>query len=441
MSRTVTDGTRLDDRDAPSGALLRYEVTTLRGTVRSQPVRSDTVLVAREVADLRVAELDGEVRLSWDSVPASARVLVRRTAPDGASTNLACDRTGVVDSAVRNGERYAYHVAVEYAGASGRTEQTSGKTVYGQPAAPPAGLEGLRIRQSGSAFVVGYDRPPSGSVRVIRCDDEPSVGMDDSVDPERLSDLGRVLPDGPDGARDTAPSGLCWYLPVTVAGGVAVAGRAVRHLALPTIPNVRCEQTAGAARLTWTWPDGVRVARVIWRHDREPQAPNEPGVAAAWVRLGEYRDTGGFTIELQGHDPVFAAVVPAIRADGDLVAGTAIARESRASVRPAAKADLRYEVNVRRAGLRGRRLDVEVVVPEGVTAPSLALVARSGDLLPRQARDGDVLAHLGGSEPLTSSIDLNGHPRPLAVRLFLESSSAAARFRLFDPPADNLLIR
>lgn len=437
----ATTGTRFDDRGAPSGALVRYEVATVRGQARSQTVRSGVVLVAREAGDVRVAELDGEIRLSWGSLPASARALVRRTAPDGVVTELDADRTGLVDREVENGRRYAYEVAVEYVAPGGPRQRTAGATVYGQPAAPPEGLEELRIREVGGTLTIEYDRPPAGAVRVLRCDDEPALGLGEPVDPARLADLGTVLPDGPDGARDSTPTGLCWYLPITVAGGVAVAGRAVRHLALPTIANVRAEETAGSVRVTWTWPDNVRVARVIWRLDREPQGPDEPGVVAAWVRLGEYRDHGGFTIERPDASPVFVAVVPAIRADGELVAGTAIARGSRAAVRPTMKTDLRYAISVRRAGLRSRRLEVEVVVPEGATAPRLALVARPGDLLPRQLQDGDVVARLGGADALSSSVDLDGRSRPLAVRLFLESSSAASRYRLFDPPADDLLIR
>jgi hypothetical protein len=81
-----------------------------------------------------------------------------------------------------------------------------------------------------------------------------------------------------------------------------------------------------------------------------------------------------------------------------------------------------------------------VLSPEGVTAPELVLVARSGDLLPRTAADGEVLARLGGGEALVSSVDLGGRKRPLAVRMFLGSTSSANAFQLFDPAADELLI-
>ncbi|MDX6669444.1 MAG: hypothetical protein QOK04_2824, partial [Solirubrobacteraceae bacterium] len=147
----------------------------------------------------------------------------------------------------------------------------------------------------------------------------------------------------------------------------------------------------------------------------------------------------GFTIETSGPGAIFVAVVPAIRVDGELIGGTSISRGSRASVRSAAKCDLRY--GLRRVGMRRKTLEVNVTAPDGVNPPSLVLVGRAGDLLPRTANDGDVLARFGGGAPLSAAVDISGHKKPLAVRLFLESTSSASSFRLFDPGADDLLIR
>jgi hypothetical protein len=430
--------TRCEDHDAPTGATVRYDVLTLRGRATSVAVHSTPLMVAREVQGLAVADADGEVRLSWHAVPASARVVVKRSAErSGQTSDLIADRTGLVDRDVVNDDRYAYHVVVEYGG----TQRTRGVTIYGQPAAPPESIDQLRIRAlPGGAVQIGFDRPPSGTVSIIRCAEEPSVTPGDPLDPGGLAAFGRLLPVGTDGARDDGTaSGLCWYLPVTVAGGSAIAGRPVRHLALADILNVCADQTPGQLRVTWEWPPDVRIAKVVWRTDRQPQGPDEPGAESAWVRLGEYRDNGGFTIATAGPAPVFLAVMPAIRLGGDLVAGTSIAKGSRAAVSSDAKAHLRYAV--RRTGMRKKRLEIEVDAPDGVTPPSLVLVARSGDLLPRTAGEGDVLARLGGGEPLSSSVDLSGRARPLAVRLFLESASSAASFQLSDPGADDLLIR
>jgi hypothetical protein len=434
-----TSETSFDDRDAPTGAFVRYDVTTTRGTSRSSASSSLPLTVAREVAGLSLADADGEVRLTWQPVPASARVLVfRRDASGGDEREIVADRGGLVDRTVRNGKRYGYRVCVEYAGDGSQTQRTGGLTVFGQPAPPPEAVSELGIRQLPDGALIEFASPPIGSVTVLRCDSEPEVEPGAMTDPARLSDLGRVLPTDARGARDKSPGGICWYLPITIAGGTAVIGHPRRHLALTDIANVKAVERPNEVKVTWEWPEGVRIAKVIWRRDRQPSGPDDADADSAWVRLGEYRDHGGFAIEARGQQPVFLAVVPGIRVDGDLLAGTMIPRGARASVRPSTKIDLRYEV--RRTGMRKKRLEVQVHAPIGAETPGLVLVARNGDLLPRHASDGEVVARLGGGEPLTSTIDIGGRPKPLMVRLFLGSAGAAGGYQLFDPTPDDLLI-
>ena len=431
--------TRSEDPDAASGALVRYEVLTVRGRTTSTAVRSSQLLVAREVQGLTVADADGEVRLSWRAVPASARVIVRRSSEGGGpEVNLIADRTGLVDRNVRNSERYRYQVTVEYTAAGVPAQTTAGVTVYGQPAPPPEGIEALAIRSVPGGVLLSFAHPPSGTVSIIRCAEEPAVASGDALDPSTLNQFGQLLSVGADGARDSVSTGICWYLPVTVAGGTAIAGQPTRHLALADIANVSAVETPGQVRVTWEWPAGVKVAKVLWRRDRQPNGPDEPGTESAWVRLGEYRDNGGFTIETGAPGSMFVAVVPAIRVDGELIAGTSISKGSRAALRSALKGDVRYGLRV---GRRKKSLEVHVTAPDGVSPPSLVLVARSGDLLPRTASDGDVLARFGGDAPLSAAVDISGHKRPMAVRMFLESTSSATSFQLFDPSADDLLIR
>lgn len=438
----LTEGqnTRCEDPDAPVGMTVRYEIVTVRGEATSSPLLSDPILVAREIQDLRVADSDAEVALSWRPVPATAQVVIRRTSGEGgAAVEIAADRAGAVDRDVTNGTRYAYLVAVEYAAGGGETRRTAGVTIFGQPAAAPDGIRDLDIRPMKGGVEIRYERPASGTVTILRSAEAPSLEEGDRLSPDELDGIGRVVPQTGGAAHDDASGQVCWYVPVTLAGGIAVAGRPHRHLAMPEISNVSLVEQPGQVKVTWSWPDGVRLARVVWRHDRQPTGGDDPGSDAAWVRLGEYRDNGGFTIDARGAASLFVAVLPAARVEGELIAGTILTKGSRAAIRPAEKADVRYRV--RRSGMRKKRLDVEVDIPPGVSAPGLVFVARPGDLLPRSAGEGDIVARLGAGGPLTSSVDLSAHPRPLAVRLFLESSSSAGSFQLFDPAVDELLIK
>jgi hypothetical protein len=109
-------------------------------------------------------------------------------------------------------------------------------------------------------------------------------------------------------------------------------------------------------------------------------------------------------------------------------------------VRRKQKTAVRYAV--RRAGrLSNKRLEVEVNEPADGNLPELVLVGREGEILPRATADGTVLARLGGSEGVrTSTLELRGLSRPMAVRLFLGSAGAASGYVLFDPMADDLMI-
>jgi hypothetical protein len=436
----VTAALHCEDRDVLTGAVVRYDVVTVRGTARSEAAHSDALLVARDVRGLAIADLDEEVRLTWSAVPPTGRVLVsRRTESSGHEVALVADRTGLVDRDVANGERYAYRVVVEYSAPGAATQRTAGLTVHGQPSAPPEGIENLRVSDVPGGVLVTFPRPPSGTVSILRCDQEPGVAPGDSLDPGAIGSLGRELPVGADGARDTTTRGVCWYLPITVAGGSAVAGQAVRHLALAPIANVKAEQRSGQVKVTWEWPDGVKLARVLWRSDQQPTRPDETGAQASWVRKGEYLDNGGFTIESDVARSLFVAVASGLLVDGERVSGTVITKSARAAVRTTTKTNVTY--SVRRAGMRKKRLEVTVDVPAGQQAPAMVLVAREGDLLPRTPGEGQELARLGGDQPLSATIDLAGRGRPMTVRMFLATTSASHGFQMTDPGIDDLLIR
>ena len=131
------------------------------------------------------------------------------------------------------------------------------------------------------------------------------------------------------------------------------------------------------------------------------------------------------------------AVYPAARIGSDVVHGMSAGRDSRAAVTRSQKTDVPYAV--RRAGLRKRKLEIELLVPVESQLPEMVIVARPGDLLPRKPDDGEIVGHLGGTQPLQATLDLTQRSRPLTVRVFMASAGAA--HRIVDPRVDDLVIR
>jgi hypothetical protein len=434
------DEPRIEDLGAPPGTVVRYAVSAVRGRAQSAPVRSEPSQAAVEVAHLAVASGDGEVRLSWAPLSGGGRVVVNRRQQEGAeAVPIEADAAGTVDRSVANGQSYVYTVLVEYPGPGGAVSRTPGLTGLAQPVERPRPLSGLRFEAGPSGVRIGFEAPAAGTVVVLRCAVDHELALGAELDPSRLDELGERLAIEGGAAIDPCPQGgTCFYLPVTLAGNIAIAGAAARHLSLAEVTNARAVPSGRDFLVTWAWPETVRLARVVWRHDRRPDGPDDPEARSLDISRGEYKDRGGCTIEAGAERSIFVAVFSAARADGEVVVGMTAGKGARVALRSEHKTEVRY--SVRRVGRLAKRLEVEISEPAQGDLPELVLIGREGDILPRSASDGQVLARLGGDGPRCSTLELRGLARPLALRMFLGSASASASHVLLDPMADDLLV-
>jgi hypothetical protein len=430
---------RVVDGTVASGAIVRYEVVAVRAQTRSPALSSLALVVARDLRGVSVFDGDGEVRLVWEPVGTRARVRVRRTHDrSGVVSSLTPESAGLIDRDVINGESYSYETCVEYTGPDGAPVLTAERKVFAQPSPLPTPVAIANVQATPTGVRIAVPSPAVGNVTVIRCAIEPTVAVGDQLDVATLADLGGVLPSDPSGAIDAdSQAGLRWYLPVTISGKQAVAGEPLRYLALPGVSNVRATDDASSVHVTWSWPDELKVVMVAWRLDRQPDSPDDPEAQRRLLRRSEYRDRGGFAIDAPVARSVFVAVYPAARIRGDVVYGMTAGRDSRTAVTRSHKTDVRYAV--RRTGLRKKTLEIELLVPVASDLPEMVIVARPGDLLPRKPDDGEIVGHLGGTQPLQATLDLAQRSRPLTVRVFM--ASAAAAHRIVDPRVDDLVIR
>jgi hypothetical protein len=450
LTRVQADGTRTKlaealssreavDREVQSGAIAHYEVVAVRGTSRSSTAVSPPLVAARELEQLAVFSGDREVRVSWSALGPRGRVLItRKHDATGAELALAAGSAGITDRDLVNGERYTYLARVEYAGPSGEPVLTAGAVIYGQPVARPVPVSITAAEPSPQGVLISFLAPPSGTVTVLRSAERPAVAAGQQLDPLGLSALGTPVSPDAQGARDPDQQpGSRWYLPVTVAGTMAVAGEPYRCLALPGVTNVQAVDEGAAVRVTWEWPESLRAVLALWRTDRQPEGPDDRSAERQMFRRSEYKDRGGLTITAGVGQSLFIVVYPATRVGNDYHYGTSASRHARAAVTRVQRTDIRYEI--RRSGIRRKKIEIGVFEP-GDAVPEMVVVARPGDLLPRQPNDGEIVARLGGSEPSTSTLDLDGRTRPFAIRAFL-ASSASTSHRVLDPGVEHLVIR
>lgn len=435
----TTTETSFSDPSAEVGAIVRYAVICERAGAASAPAWSEPSVVARGVQQLMAVEGDGMLELRWDHVGSVGRVdVIRRDVESGETAELAAESTGLVDQKLVNGRRYEYAVSVSYPGAGAERVSTPGQTVVGTPAARPLPVEDLIAEGGGNIVELRYSRPAAGSVQVYRCSEDPGVVPGEDLRIEEFAALGEAIAPTAGGAEDRAPASLAWYLPVTVAGGYAVAGVAVRHAAISPIENVQAVDYQSSVRVTWSWPDDVRAAVAVWRRDREPTAVDDEKANRIETTVAQYDENGGLEIAAEGPAPIFVAVFPSVRIRGEFITGTTAGRGARASVARKQKVDVRYQL--RRAGLRGKQLHLSIVEPVDQRLPELLVVARRGDILPRAVDDGDVVAQLGGdSGSVEHQLDLGKLGRPIALRMFTAISSAGTTHRLHDPDSSELI--
>jgi hypothetical protein len=451
LTRVESDGARTQlaasrqrcemvDQSVRSGVVARYEVVAVRGASRSTGATSPPVVVARELQQLTVFSGDREVRLDWTALGARGRVLItRKHETSGRQETLVAESNGLTDRQLTNGEHYTYIARVLYADPSGEPVITAGTVVYGQPVARPEPVTITATEPTPQGVLISFSAPPAGTVTVLRCHEQPALTLGEQLDPLALDRLGTPVAPDTRGARDPDPeSGGRWYLPVTVAGTMAVAGEAFRCLVLPGIRNVHATDEGNAIRVTWEWPESLLAVLVLWRTDRQPEGPEDPAAERQMFRRSEYKDQGGLTIAGDAGLPAFIAVYPAARVGNDYHYGTSASREARAAVTRVQKTDVRYEI--KRSGTRRKKIEIAVLEPGG-SVPEMVVVARPGDLLPRQPTDGEVIARLGGSQPSNSTLDLDGRSRPLAIRAFLAGTGASASHRVLDPGVKDLVIR
>lgn len=440
---------RCVDGSAPTGALAWYAVFVVRHGAWARAEVPMPVLVAREVERLDLEPGDGTVSGAWAGAPGRGTVRIRRRqgmAPTGPNDGVGVPLAGpssFVDGSLENGVTYHYLVFVEYRDGTGRVVATAGVRATARPDRPPDAVEQLEFARTDVGLQVRWPAPARGAVVVYKAPGEPPWPVGTLVPLSRLGELGTALANaGSDCARDPAPGEAALYVPVAIAGGLAVVGRGRRYVAVPDVTGLEARDLGSALTLHWEWPRGCTAALVAWRSDTFPTGPADPRATTRRVTLGEYGQASGFRLDRPAAIPYRFTVFAAARAETEEAFASGCTAGARAELRLRPAVTVRYAVE--RGTLRRSRGTLTVRCSEAVQRlPELVLVARRGEVQPLRPEDGVPLAVVRGA-CIAAGGDVTQEFRidrvPVYLRAFFRDPAEAAGYCLVDPPPSQLKV-
>ncbi|HEY0378375.1 MAG TPA: zinc ribbon domain-containing protein [Pyrinomonadaceae bacterium] len=450
IARTSASSCR--DQTARPGKSVFYSVFTERGGTISAAAATGGVLVAREVATLKLEAGDSIVRGAWDFDGGECRVRVfcrEGSAPDrqtGREVALASPQN-FMDAQVSNGRLYYYRVLVEYRDAQGQSVFTPGVVASIKPEQPPRAVEHLLVTFDEGTLTLMWAVPPHGKVSIYRAPRAPEWKSGAQIPIENLSGLGmRLQSKSESQAVDTSPPNTpAYYVPVTIAGDVAVVGTTRRFVALPDVSKLVAEDFGQYLQLRWEWPPGCQSALVTWRPDAFPQDAYDTSASKREISKGEYERQGGFRIEAPAKSAYKFAVFAATKEGGETVYSASVREGSRAELRTAPPIAVSYRLS--RGTFRRGRFTLTLSGEQAVSKlPDVVVVMKRGDLQPLRSDDGSVVASFGGASLTVGGeaqfqFELNGAQRPVYLRLFFRDAASYQSYRLIDPPPEQLRVR
>ncbi len=437
----TTTATEFEDAGAPGGAMIAHEVSTVSGRRTSAAIRTDPVMMARDVTSLAARADAAGITLTWLLPISAGNVVVEREVDPQAGLSLPLRRARAEGQSWRDaspiaGVEFSYHVYAEYRDADGVLVRTPGATVRAKVAQRPRPASELWASTSAGRTTIGWTRPPSGEVRIYAADaaDSPLAAPDTEADLAELARRGRYVGAGQRRVVDENARGMTTYTSVTVDGGQAVAGPSLVHLPVAAPGNAAVTDTGSELVLTFTLPPGVTEAVVAGRRDGPPSGPHDPA-AQTWSTTNTKLEIDhGLHVPAPQDGLGWYFSIHSVLRDGS--AKLAAPAGVQLKARDATPVTASY--TVRRSGLVKKNIVIEVTGTDRL--PELVVVAKRG-AVPASVTDGAEAGRMPGGSP-TARIELPAGTLalPAGLRVFPAAGLPGREFTIADPPEGTLLI-
>ena len=264
------------------GRALTYRVLAEHAAsgARSNAVFVEVVFTP-PVTDLAAGQVrDGGVVGRWRMHPDTWSADVRRTpgrssADRVGGTTIPAQAGSFIDPQPSPGH-YVYSVAALYRDPD--TDQTyRGRPaeveveVFDEPPRPWVNLGESREHESARVTLRWSALPDDVFLLMRRSAVEPANAAGDLLMLEEAEQVGLPLFNGQGITGTTAnlalPAGRWVLIPFAVAGGRAVRGDCLHVDVVPSVTVPEAVRNGPDVQVSWAWPDGLRLARVVWRAD------------------------------------------------------------------------------------------------------------------------------------------------------------------------------
>jgi hypothetical protein len=319
-----TTRTVVEDLDPPAGRRLTYRVVTQDPDYdgRSNGIQADVVFTPPVTGLVASQVSNGGVTGRWRARADVRETQVWRTPAgtpadpaDGASIPSQADRFH--DRSAPPG-RHVYSVVPIYQDPESRMaypgEYSSVEVeVFDRPPPPRAAVDGGQ-QQGASDIVLRWDQLPAGaSLLLRRVAAEPAVDAGESLTLEDACSIGEPVADGEaltgTTGRVTLPAGRWLLVPFSVAGNLAVRGPSITAVVVPPVSNPEAVRTGANVLVSWEWPEGMRLAKVVWRTGGADVVRE--------VTINEFRRLGG--VVFPGSEAAEAQISGVVRSGADVL--------------------------------------------------------------------------------------------------------------------------
>jgi hypothetical protein len=277
----ATPGTTAEDLEPPGGRRVTYRVVAEHAAsgIRSAATLK-TVVFTPPVADLAARQVrDGRVVGSWRMHPDASKADVWRT-PHGSPTGRASGATiraqaGGFDDPHPPSGCHTYSVVPVYQDPDGQIylgrRAEVQVEVFDQPPPPRVSIGESREHES-TRVTLWWDELPAGVfLQMRRSAFEPAGAAGDVLMMEEAEQVGQPVWNGQGFTGTTAnlllPAGRWILIPFAVAGARAVRGDCMLVDVVPPVSVPEAVRNGLDVQVSWAWPDGLRLARVVWRAD------------------------------------------------------------------------------------------------------------------------------------------------------------------------------